>query len=212
MGPRADRALWIGAANAVAAINARQKPPSRASPMMLRDKGTKALSKSSSASFRVRRPRPRKYPGPPGTPLRGLGIAARPPAAPHSSECRSLPHTCHRRTCRSRARRRSRRQERVRRRARGGQDLPVAAGRRPPSMDAGAYRRFSLTEGVDAQLPLFRRGCNLLHAERHTVRYIWIGLLLLLSGCASYTPQPPLTHGRATPRSVTIDACGDGSA
>src|SRR5689334_2892952 len=29
-------------------------------------------------------------------------------------------------------------------------------------------RRFSFTEGVDARLPLFHRGCNLLHAERHT--------------------------------------------
>ncbi|HET8531217.1 MAG TPA: hypothetical protein VFO08_08715 [Methylomirabilota bacterium] len=45
------------------------------------------------------------------------------------------------------------------------------------------------------------------------MRYAWIGLLLLLTGCASVTPPgPPLTHGRAIPRSVTIDACGDGGA
>ena len=47
------------------------------------------------------------------------------------------------------------------------------------------------------------------------MRYACLGLLivLLLSGCATYTlPQPPLTHGRATPRGVTIEYCGDSGA
>jgi len=54
-------------------------------------------------------------------------------------------------------------------------------------------------------------GCYTLGA----MRYVGLGLLivLLLSGCATYTlPQPPLTHGRATPRGVTIDTCGDSGA
>ena len=72
------------------------------------------LSKFSSASSKARPRRPRRCLGLPGTRLRGIRTAARLPAAPHSSECRSLLHTCRRRTCRSRARRRSSRRERDR--------------------------------------------------------------------------------------------------
>ena len=108
---------------------------------------------SSSARSKVRPHRPRRCPGLPGTPLREPGIAARPPAAPHSGECRSLPHTCHRRTCRSRARRRSRRQERARRRARDTIWLqpPARADRSgSPTLRAGA----SSTEGVICSTPI----------------------------------------------------------
>jgi len=89
------------------------------------------LSKSSAASSKARPRRPRRCLGLPGTRLRGIRTAARLPAAPHSSECRSLLHTCRRRTCRSRARRRSSRRERAGRRSQKGQAIPLASGRLP---------------------------------------------------------------------------------
>ena len=55
------------------------------------------------------------------------------------------------------------------------------------------------------------------HPQGAFMRYIYVGLLVFLSaGCSSYissyTPQPPLTHGRTIPRAIGIDYCGEGGA